>query len=367
MKILNITSITELRGGDVQMYTVYNLLKSKRDLTQYILCPENSVLAEICKKENAAFFTYKKNKLKLINLIIAIIKICKKESISVVHIHDSSALNAALIAIKFLKKYTTLILSRKRNNRIKNKFLNRYKYSHPSIKKIICVSKAVENIFENIIQNKERLLTIYDAIDVGKIAQKENTNLLRQEFNFSPESRIVGNIAGLTSQKDIFTFIDTAREIMDKKPIDLSIKFVVIGDGPLRSELENHVAIKNLKEDLFFMGFRDNVQDLLPEFDIFLLTSLTEGLPLTIYEAFATKIPVVATNAGGIAEVIKNGQTGFITNLKDTENLAKGVLHLLNDKQLSESIKTNAFELVSKNHDLSVMKQNYYSLYSSLK
>ena len=92
MKILNITSITELRGGDVQMYTVYNLLKDKSDLKQYILCPEDSVLAGICKKDNARFFIYKKNKLKLINFVIAIVKICRKESISIIHIHDSTAL-----------------------------------------------------------------------------------------------------------------------------------------------------------------------------------------------------------------------------------------------------------------------------------
>ncbi|WP_431244873.1 glycosyltransferase [Flavobacterium sp. P21] len=135
MKILNITSGTELRGGDVQMYTVYKLLKDKKDLNQFILCPENSTLASICKNDNANFYTYKKNSIKLLNLIIAIIKITKKESIDILHIHDSSALNAGLIALKFLKKTTHLILSRKRNNKIKDKFLNRYKYSHSGIKK----------------------------------------------------------------------------------------------------------------------------------------------------------------------------------------------------------------------------------------
>ena len=73
MKILNITSITELRGGDTQMYTVYNLLKDKKDITQYILCPHNSTLAEICKKDDANHFTYKKKKFKLFNLTLAII------------------------------------------------------------------------------------------------------------------------------------------------------------------------------------------------------------------------------------------------------------------------------------------------------
>ncbi|MFI0491318.1 glycosyltransferase family 4 protein [Flavobacterium sp.] len=366
MKILNITSITELRGGDMQMYTVFKLLKDKSDLNQYILCPENSILAGICKKDNVPFFTYKKNTLKLINLVVAIIKICRKESITVVHIHDSTALNAGLIAMKFLEKSTSLILSRKRNNKIKNKFLNRYKYSHPSIKKIVCVSKAVEAIFENILPNKSNLLTIYDAIDVAKFANKQNRNLLHQEFNFTPETSIIGNIVGLTNQKDIFTFIDTAKKIKEKNNTNHPIKFVIIGDGSLKEELITYTEINKLEKDIYFTGFRNNVADLLPEFNVFLITSITEGLPLTVYEAFACKVPVVATKAGGIPEVILNGKTGFLAELKDSEILSDSVLELLTNSVLEKNIKNNAFDLVNKNHDLKVMENNYYSFYKSL-
>ena len=367
MKILNVTSITELRGGDAQMYTVYNLLKDNNDLTQYILCPENAALAEICKNDGANFFTYKKNALKLLNLVTAILKICRREKIDIIHIHDSTALNAGLIATHFLKKTTTLVLSRKRNNPIKDKFLNRYKYSHPKITKIVSVSKAVEAIFDNIIKDKSKLITIYDAIDVSFFVKNKSKNLIHKEFNLSVETKIVGNISALTGQKDIFTFIDTARKIIDKKPQDINVKFVVIGDGQQRKELNKHVISNNLQDEIIFMGYRNNVQELLPEFDIFLSSSLTEGLPLTIYEAFASKVSVVTTNAGGIREIVKNGVTGYISNLRDSESLANGVLKLLNDKEISNTIKENAFNLVSENHDLNSMKKNYYSFYSSLK
>lgn len=367
MKILNITTITELRGGDTQMYAVYNLLNDKSDVNQYILCPEDSILAGICKKDNAKYFTYKKNALKLINLVIAIIKICRKESISIVHIHDSSALNAGLIALKFLEKSTNLILSRKRNNSIKNKFLNRYKYSHPSIKKIICVSKAVESVFESIIPDKKRLLTIYDAIDVSKFRKIKNKQLIHKEFNLSADTIIIGNIAGLTNQKDIYTFIDTAKKIKEKNNTNHPIKFIVIGDGILKNDLIAYAKLIHLEDDLFFTGFRNNVVDLLPEFNIFLITSVTEGLPLSVYEAFACKVPVVSTKAGGIPEVIENGKTGFLADLKDSEALSESVLEILNDAILEKNIKANAFDLVEKNHDLKAMQNNYYSLYKSLK
>lgn len=368
MEILNITTITELRGGDAQMYTVYNLLKDKRDVNQYILCPEDSVLAGMCEEDDANYFTYKKNTFKLFNLVIAILKICKKQCISIVHIHDSSALNAGLIAMKFLKKSTNLILSRKRNNTIKNKFLNRYKYSHPSIKKIICVSKAVESIFDSIIPDKKRLLTIYDAIDVSKFRKRKikNKQLIHKEFHLSSDTLIVGNIAGLTSQKDIYTFIDTAKKIKEKNNTEHPIKFIVIGDGVLKNELIDYSKEVEIENDIVFTGFRNNVIDLLPEFNVFLITSVTEGLPLSVYEAFACEVPVVSTKSGGIPEIVENGKTGFLADLKDSETLAESVLEILNNPILEETIKTNALKLVNKNHNLKVMEDNYYGFYKSL-
>lgn len=358
--------MTEWRGGDAQMLTGFKLLEEYKDLNQIILCPNTSVLSKKCIEDNSKHYTYSKTS-EIFSLIKPIIRICRKEKVDLIHVHDSNSLTATLLASILLPSKIKIVLSRKRNNKIKDKFLNRYKYSHPKITKIISVSKAVEAIFDNIIKDKSKLVTIYDSIDVSFFSKKRSKELIHTEFYLPKETLIIGNVAALTSQKDIFTFINTAKKIMDKKPVDLSLKFVVIGDGSQRAELEKHVAIKNMEDHIIFMGFRNNIQELLPEFDIFLLTSLTEGLPLTIYEAFAAKIPVVATNAGGIAEVIENGKTGFVTNLKDTENLAKGVLKILNDKELAETIKMNAFELVSKNHDLNVMKKNYYSFYSSLK
>ncbi|TRX41368.1 glycosyltransferase family 4 protein [Flavobacterium restrictum] len=366
MNILNITSITELRGGDMQLYTMYNLLKAENDIKQFILCPSNSVLATICETDQANYFTYTKNNLKLKNLIQMILEVCENQAIEILHVHDSKALNAALIAVTILKKPPILVLSRKRNNPIKDKFLNRYKYSHPSIAKIISVSKAVESIFDTIITNKDRLTTIYDAIDVAKFSQKTNKSFIHQEYNLPHNTLLIGNIAGLTDQKDLYTFIDAAKKIKEKNKTNLPIRFVLIGDGPLKNDLTAYAQQNGLEKDLIFMGYRNNVADLLPEFDVFLITSITEGLPLTVYEAMACKIPVVATKAGGIPEVIINQETGFLAACKDYETLSDLVLEAITNKVLIENIKNKAFDLVQKNHDLYVMKANYYSFYKTL-
>ena len=365
MNILNVTSIKEWRGGEAQLYMYFKLLQEYDDLNQMILCPENAALFQKCKKNDYKCFTYK-NKHKVLSLIQPIVTICKTQKIDIIHVHDSSALTASLIASIFLPKTTKIVLSRKRNNAIKDKFINRLKYSHPRIIKILSVSKAVEKIFDNIIEDKSRLVTIYDSIDVSYFKGISKKNIIHNEFGLSLNTKIVGNVAALTSQKDIHTFIATAKKIIAKKESTLDVKFAIIGDGPLKEELIEYAKTNQIEDEIIFMGYRTNVNEILPDFDVFLLTSETEGLPLTIYEAFASKVPVVATNAGGISEVVKNNTTGFVTDLKDSDNLSNHVLNILQDEELSNHIKSNAFKLVSDHHDLSNMKKNYYTFYSSI-
>ena len=355
-----------LRGGDAQMYTIYNLLKDKTDLKQYILCPDDADLAEMCRKDNASLITYDHNKKKKINAVKAIIKSCKSHQIDLIHVHDSTALTCSLVAMKFLNYQPKLVLSRKRNNKIKPFFLNKYKYSHPYITKIVSVSKAVEAIFDDIITDKSRLLTIYDAIDVEKVVSKSNTKILHKEFNLPDETLIVGNIAGLDDQKDLFTFIDTAKKILQTKTDLHDIRFFIVGRGPKKEILEQHIKENQLENDVILTGFRNDVLDILPEFDVLLMTSIEEGLPLSIYEAFAAKIPVVSTDAGGIKEVVRNGETGFVTPQKDAEALAKMCLEILQNLELKNKIVENAFKVVAEHHDLKNFEENYYHFYKTV-
>ncbi|HEX8270173.1 MAG TPA: glycosyltransferase family 4 protein [Flavobacterium sp.] len=367
LKILNVTTIREWRGGDHQMYMIFKELETKPNLKQFILCPETSVLAQKCKNDGSACFTYHRGRFKLISLVKKIIHVVKSEKIDVIHVHDSSALNGALVASYFLPANVKIILSRKRNNRIAKKPLNYYKYSHPKITCIVSVSNAVADIFADIIKDKERLLTIYDAIDVKSFSERPNQMLLHQEYNLQPDVKIIGNIAGLNDQKDLVTFIDTARKILEKSSRNSQIKFVLIGEGPLKLDLQEYAKSLNLENEIIFTGFRNNVADLLAEFDIFLLTSINEGLPLTIYEAFAARVSVVATDAGGIREVLVNGKTGFVTAIKDSDALSDRVLETLNNPELAASMQHNAFELVKNHHDLSNIRENYYNFYQSLR
>lgn len=365
MNILNITTVPELRGGDIQMYTIYTLLKEYKDLNQFILCPDNSDLAQKYKGIDSEIITYKK-KSKIFDVIPSIIKVVKEKNINIINIHDSSALTATLLASFFFSAEVKIILSRKRDNKIKKNILGKLKYGNKRISKIVSVSKAVESIFYDVVKDRSKLITIYDAIDVHFFSNTNKSDKIHKEFGFDSNTKIIGNIAALTNQKDIYTFVNTAKKIIDKSVFPFKIKFIVIGKGDKKQELLDYIQSLELQNDIYLLGFRNNIKELLSEFDVFLLTSISEGLPLAIYEAFASKIPVVTTKAGGIPEVVKEGETGFIANIKDSEKLSNDVIQILENDRISKTITQNAFELVKTQFDLPILRANYYKLYKSM-
>lgn len=362
MNILNVTTIVEWRGGDAQMYTIYNLLKKYTTLNQYILCPANSVLFQKAIEDQAQVVAYvKKNK--VFSLIRPIIKLIKTQDIDVLHIHDSSALSAAIIAKIFVNKEVKLIYSRKRNNPIKNNFLKKLKYNNKYINKIISVSKAVEKIFHDINLPAEKLLTIYDAIDVQSFENKSKTGFLLNELNLTSEKIIVGNISSLSKQKDLVTFINTAEIVCQKNN---NVHFVILGKGSEEKNLKQLVEEKGLTKKIHFLGFKSNAETYLQEFDLLLMSSVTEGLPLTIYEAFASKIPIVATKAGGIPEVIIDGENGFLTEIGDEKSLAQKCLLLIEDTYLANKFKERSFNVVKERFDLTNLEESYLNFYQKL-
>src|SRR5690606_33778044 len=116
-----------------------------------------------------------------------------------------------------------------------------------------------------------------------------------------------------------------------------------------------------------FAGFRKDIHNILPDLDIFLVSSETEGLPLSVLEAFACKVPVVATAAGGTGEAVKHQMTGMLSPVKDPEKLATNVKALLGNKGLQEEITVNAQQRGLNKCGLDVMQRNYHDFYEKIK
>lgn len=365
LSILHVTTITEWRGGDAQMYALYRLLEEVPGVRQWILCPSGSVLEGKCRDDGARCVGYRKSRFKLVNAVRALVATARREGIGILHAHDSSALNVCLLALRFLPGNTRLVVSRKRNNPIGSSLFSRRKYGSPRIDRLVCVSDSVQRVFDGVV-DPHRLLTIYDSVDVAALSARPRSRALQEAFGVPAGARVVGNLAGYTEQKDLATFLGAAKAMIERADPAMDLRFFVVGEGPQRAALQALAGSLGIADRVVLTGYRTDAVDLLSAFDVLMMSSRTEGLPLSIYEAFALRVPVVSTDAGGIAEVVRDGHSGFVVPVGDAGMLAERTLQVLQDPALARRFGESGHAIVAAGHTPGVFREQYLRLYHSL-
>lgn len=186
------------------------------------------------------------------------------------------------------------------------------------------------------IGDADRYVTIRSGIDVDafRLARSERREA-RRRLSLPDDVPVVGSVTRLSQQKDPRTFVAAAALVANRSP---EARFVLVGDGPLRDELRAAAQKAGLGERITFAGLRRDVPHLLPAFDVFVLTSLWEGLPRVIPQAMAAQIPVVAAGVDGVLEAIVDGETGLLYRPGDPAHLADAVLRVLAEPALAERL-----------------------------
>lgn len=343
--VLHISTASSWRGGERQVAYLYREL-DKKGIPQLLLCPENSALHRFCLENNFPHETVKKNG--LLNYYrwpSAIARICKKEEIRLIHAHESNAHSFAVLANDWFKCSTSMIVSRRVVFPIRQKKFTLYKYNHPMLKKILCDAEAVKAVLLPHVKDPGKLVVIPPGVDLKKFKPGGENMRLKEEFHLPEGARIVGTIAALTEEKDIFTFIDTAADFLRNHP-DRKVVFFIIGDGKLALRLKAYAQERKIPDSVIFTGFRKDIDLILPQLDVLLMTSLSESINSSILDAMACRVPVVTTKAGGNAEVVKQCETGMLAELKDAQKLSEGLWKMLTDETLRNHIVNNAYEQI---------------------
>ena len=184
----------------------------------------------------------------------------------------------------------------------------------------------------------------------------------REMLGIPQDSPVVGTVIRLAPQKHPEAIVDVAARVIAKHP---SARFVIVGDGPLSDYMHSYVAELNLQENFMLLGSRKDVAEILPAFDVFLLTSRSEGLPRAMLEALAVKIPVVATDVGGIAELVNGLRNGFLCAHGDLDCLSSGVIRLIESPELREELLSTVDQDL-KPFSAKIMVEELFQLYTFL-
>lgn len=209
---------------------------------------------------------------------------------------------------------------------------------------------------------ESRVEVIYNGVDLKALGHPSPgaRERIRSEFGWQPDDFVAVLIARLHELKDHQTALRTVDRARHEIP---GLRLLLAGDGDERQAIEQTVRELNLEQTVTLAGTRKDVPDLLAAADVFLLSSISEGIPLTVIEAMAARRPVVSTAVGGLPEIIEHGVTGFLSPARDVISLSDSLVSLFRDRQLRERMVELASRRAVEKFSLGSMLDRYRDVY----
>lgn len=226
---------------------------------------------------------------------------------------------------------------------------------------VTAVSHSLAKQTKELISPDKELHTIHNFID-ERVYHKKKMLHLKQEYGIRDDEKVLIHISNFRKVKRVDDIIRSFSRIEQKVPA----KLLLVGDGPEYCAMTSLVKELHLEKNVLFLGKQDNVEDLLSISDLMLLLSEKESFGLVLLEAMACGVPCVGTNIGGIPEVIRHGETGFICELGDVEDISQKSLRILQSQSLHKQMSHRALQVVKEQFSADYIVSKYEAIYYEL-
>jgi glycosyltransferase involved in cell wall biosynthesis len=211
--------------------------------------------------------------------------------------------------------------------------------------------------------NPDSFQVLYNCLDYHRYQSGRSKSQVRRELGLMLDLPVVGLVARLDhwgkGHRELFQAMALLR---DRNPMQA----IIIGGGKREAEMEDLVTTLNLSQFVHFLGYRDDIPDLLAAMDIFALPSYSEGVSLAMLEAMAAGLPVIVSHVGGLPEIVQSEETGILVPPKDPEALAAGLTRLLSDSAWAKSLGENARVYVEQNFSFERLEKDINACYDAL-
>lgn len=282
------------------------------------------------------------------------IQFLKKNKIDVVHVHHVGCFRFGVKGAIFAKVNSIIITWHGLYDLDRVKKTGHVRYGNKNASKIVAVSEKVKNSNCKTYKiDTHKVDVVYNGILSNKFNNKYNINKKSKKF-------VIGCVGNLRHEKGYKYLLYALSKIKNKIP---EIKLIIIGNGPLLKDLQKltmELKISNITE---FLDRRNDVEQLLKTFDVWIMSSIYEGFSVALLEAMATSLPIIATDVGGNAEAIEHKKSGLIIPPKDSEMLAKAIYFMYKHPEKRIQFAINAKEKCAKYFSMDVMLDDLYKIY----
>lgn len=368
MKVLQLISSNGFFGAERVMMELSNQLTSSKYLPflGIISKASNSYLeieSEAKKKHLKIEIFQCKGKLDL-KTISQIRRFIKHNRIDIIHTHGYKSNVYSLIATFNLnvKRIVTCHnwLGNEKKMRI---YKNLDKFFLRGFGKVITVS---DELMAEILQggiSKDKVMVINNGVDIEKFQATGHRPQVKKSLGLREDDRVIGTIGRLTLEKGHIYLLKAFAKVILEFP---NIKLLIVGDGPLKEALQATSCRLQLKDKVIFAGMRDDIPEILSIMDVFVLPSLTEGMPMALLEAMAARRAIIASKVGAIIKIIEHGVTGLIIEPADVSSMRDFIALLLQDTEKAKFLSEKAYEKVKSEFSARKMAEQYIQAYSSL-
>lgn len=333
IKILHVIYSVCIGGAETQLLNILkNFFYDRYEV--FVACPEGELFNSVSGISNVHLYNVEFETKYALKPILQIRKIILDNSIDIVHSHLLRSTICSRLTKLSLNKHVPLVTNL--HNSLARANVGVFqKYFNLAVDAItgrlddmaITVSDSLKRDLINIERyNRNKVITIYNGIKLDDYSKKGS--MLKKELKLNDTDILVGYVGRLHKQKGVEYLLKSIPGIL-KKADKYSIKFIIVGNGPLKDDLIRLSKELGIQGCTHFTGFRNDIPDILSSFDIIVSPSIYEGLPITLLEASAAQIPVVATNIDGNNEVVQDGVTGSLVPARSVSSLADAIYDLI--------------------------------------
>jgi glycosyltransferase involved in cell wall biosynthesis len=291
-------------------------------------------------------------------------RVVKRLAPDVIHAHDPHGVAMASLALSLGASSTkrdgrapALVASRRVDFHLKGNSFSRWKYRQVDC--FIAASEAIRTMLVADGVDADRTVTVHEGIDIEHVAAAPPVNV-HEAFWLPHHAPVVGNVAALVPHKGQRHLVEAAHLVVREVP---DARFIILGEGELREPLERQVREYKLEKHVLLPGFRTDVLGCIKGFDLFAMSSVTEGLGTSLLDAMACSRAIVATRTGGIPEIVEDGVNGVLVPPRDHAEMAKAIVRLLNDGALRKKMGDAGFARVQARFTVERMVAETASVY----
>jgi L-malate glycosyltransferase len=302
-----------------------------------------------------------------LSMAVKIAVFCKKKGIDIIHAHQCTPWFYSALSRLFQPKTKLLFEEHGRH------YPEHYHWGKNCLNKILIQNlthKAVavsRDVAKRLVKyegmSKGRIDVVYNGVHFPQEITAERRKLFRKQFGFKANDFIIGAIGRLDPIKNLPLLINA---IFEAKNDNKDIKGLLVGDGPELEKLKNQVAKLNLKDDIFFTGYRKDATEILQCMDIFSLCSFSEGTSMALLEAMATGIPAIVTNVGGNPELIAEGVNGWIIQSDNLIEMTAAIIDSTHNIQKRKLYGKEGQKRYMKNFTFDIMVEKYKKIYLTI-